>query len=108
MEQRRKQAYRYLLYHAMLDIRLVAWMPLRLFNPFGWRKTAARIRRAGVIADWLHNLAFFAAVDFEHFDEGRFWDSFRHYQDQNPEFQLANYKDVFDKELAGKGHINGE
>ncbi|MCC9606301.1 hypothetical protein LOC68_18560 [Blastopirellula sp. JC732] len=28
MDERRKRAYRYLLYQAMLDIRPVAWLPL--------------------------------------------------------------------------------
>lgn len=82
MEHRRKQAYRYLLYRAMLDIRPICWMPLGSFNPFRWKETAGRVRRAGVIADWLHNLALFSALDFERFDEDWFWRELGEY-DQN-------------------------
>ena len=108
MERRRKQAYRYLLYHAMLDIRPITWMSLRFLNPFCWRKTAAQIRRAGVIADWLHNLAFFSAIDFDRFDEDLFWDDFRQCENRHPEFQLTIYKDVFERELNNDGHIKAQ
>ena len=72
MNDRRKKAYRYLLYHAMLDIRSIGWIEftgLRILNPFFWQTTFQRMRRAGFIADWLHNLALFAALDFRDFDE---------------------------------------
>jgi hypothetical protein len=108
MDKQRKNAYRYLLYHAMLDIRQLAWIPFRYFrllNPFHWRATLQRIRRAGVIADWLHNLALFSVLDLERFDEERFWGDFRYYDKEHPEFQLASFKDIFERELSGLGHI---
>src|SRR4051812_32836688 len=108
MEERRKKAYRYLLYHAMLDIRGIAWMPLgffRLLNPFYVRTVRKRIRRAGVIAEWLHNLGLFSVIDFERFDEERFWQDYRKCEEKYPALQLSSYKDLFDRELSGSGHI---
>lgn len=108
MDEKRKKAYRYLLYHAMLDIRPIAWMPsglIRLLNPFRWRETVSRIRRAGVVADWLHNLALFSVVDFERFDEEWFWRELRNFENRHPDFSLSSYKDVFERELSGAGHI---
>ena len=109
--EQRKMAYRYLLYHAMLDIRPIAWMPfgfIRILNPFNWKNWKAcsqRVRRAGVVADWLHNLALFSALDFERFDEERFWQDYRHFDERHPDFRLYAYKDVFERELSGSGHI---
>lgn len=105
MDQRRKMAYRYLLYRATLDIRPLAWRRIGLFNLFDWRWTWMQVRRAGVIADLLHNLAFFSAVEFEHFDEDRFWHDLRHYDERYPDFQLSQYQELFQRELAGEGHL---
>ncbi len=60
MDEHRKNAYRYLLYWAMLDIRGVRWIthrPLRLLNPLTLRRELRRASRAGAEADRLHNLA---------------------------------------------------
>jgi hypothetical protein len=103
MDERRKEAYRYLLYWAMLDIRPLAWVPTRWFhwlNPvffWGWGR---RVRRAGHLADWLHNLALFSALDFERFDEGMFWETLRWYEGRHPEFVLSHYRDIFERRLA--------
>jgi hypothetical protein len=108
MDERRKQAYRYLLYYAMLDIRPLAWMPFgffRFLNPFSWRTTSWRVRRAGVIADWLHNLALFSALDFQRFDEKWFWRDLGNCADMHPDLELTAYKGVFERELSGEGHI---
>jgi hypothetical protein len=102
------KAYRYLLYHAMVDIRSFAWMrfwSFRLLNPMNWRATLDRIRRAGVIADWLHNLALFSVLDFEEFDEARFWSDFRLLNERHPGARLGWYKDIFERELSGTGRI---
>jgi len=110
MDEQRKQAYRYLLYQAMLDIRPILWMRFGIFrflNPFSRRDASLRAHRAGAIADWLHNLAFFSAIDFERFDEDWFWRDFQNCQDRHPDFHLAHYKDVFERELTGSGHLRG-
>ena len=78
MDEARKKAYRLLLYHAMLDIGPIQWLP-RSWNPFRWRRQLRLHQRAGEIADWLHNLAQFSALDFEGFDEDWFWREFRQF-----------------------------
>jgi hypothetical protein len=108
MDEQRKKAYRYLLYHSMLDIRPIAWMRsgfFRSLHPFNWKTSSQQIRRAGIVADWLHNLALFSVLDFERFDEGRFWQDYRHFDGRHPEFQLSAYKDLFEREVSGSGHI---
>ena len=105
MDETRKRAYRYLLYRAMLDIHPVGWMPLGFFhllNPFARRGVVARVRRAGAVADWLHNLAMFSAHDFEGFDEQWFWREHEHFERKNPEYDLSEYKRVFERVLAGQ------
>ena len=111
MDEQRKKAYRYMLYHAMLDIRPSAWMSsglFRLLNPFYWRHVFQRVRRAGVIADWLHNLALFSALDFERFDEEWFWGDFQNYEKRYPAAHLSTYKVMFEQELSGQGHIKSD
>jgi len=98
MDEQRKNAYRYLLYWAMLDIRAIAW--LRLRNPFRWPGEIRRIRRAGALADWLHNLAFFSSRDFMHFDEDWFWRDGRSLEAHYPSIDLAGYQRIFEERLA--------
>lgn len=103
MDENRKSAYRYLLYWAMLDIRALAWFQvgtIRFLNPIHWKREIHRIRRAGSIADWLHNLAMFSALGFERFDEGWFWRDLENLNKRNPEFQMMNYKRIFEQRLA--------
>ena len=107
MDERRKQAYRYLLYRAMVDIRPIGGMPLGFLNPFRWKRTTAQVHRAGVIANWLHNLAFYSAVDFKGFNEEWFWDTLQRFQNRYPDFYLDDYQKVFERELTGKGHLRG-
>ncbi len=51
MDDHRKNAYRYLLYRAMLDIRPIAWLRWfqgwRVLNPFHWRQCFRQVRFAG-------------------------------------------------------------
>jgi hypothetical protein len=103
MDQVRERAYRRLLYHAMLEIRPIAWIPLgwtRLLNPFKWRRSARDIRKAGKIADWLHNLASFSAHDFKDFNEERFWRELDHFHQRNPELGLDRYRKFFAQDLS--------
>ena len=76
MDESRRNAYRYLLYRALLEIRGIEWIrhhPLRWLNPFALRRELKRVSRAGALADWLHNLASFSCSDFRDFDEQWFW-----------------------------------
>jgi hypothetical protein len=103
MDGTRKNAYRYLLYWAMLEIRPIAWARLgilRMLNPLHWRAETRRIRRAGVIADWLHNLAMFSALHFERFDEEWFWRELDFLNKRHPEYELMLYKGRFEQHMA--------
>jgi hypothetical protein len=74
MKKNLKGAYRHLLYWAMLDIRQLNQprKPVSL-NPLEWKRGYEAGRMAGIIADWLHNLAYYSARDFVGFDEVWFW-----------------------------------
>jgi hypothetical protein len=76
MDEIKKQAYRNLLYHVLLDIRSICWNTSSAFES---RK------KIELLADWVHNLAAFSAKDFEGFDEEKFWN--RHH----PELDVKNY-----------------
>jgi hypothetical protein len=101
MDERRKAAYRKLLYRAMLDIRPIAWMSFS--DPLSWRRQLGQVRAAGEIADWLHNLASFSAWEFENFSEEWFWREFDQLNERRPEMRsmLSRYKHDFDAHLAG-------
>lgn len=98
MDEHRKNAYRYLLYWAMLDIRPVAW--LRLRNLLCWPGEVRRIRRAGALADWLHNLALFSSMDFDGFDEEWFWRDGELLASRYPGLDLEQYRRIFEARLA--------
>ena len=103
MDEHRKSAYRYLIYRALLDIRPLAWLRLgtfRILNPLHWRSELRLIRRAGAIADWLHNIALFSALDFERFDEAWFWRELENLNKKHPEYGLISYKEIFERKLA--------
>lgn len=103
MSDQSKNAYRHLLYVAMLAIR--ALCPSRNAasgNPLKWRRQYLNSRVAGGIADWLHNLAAYASRDFSRFDEEWFW---REHQDlcrRFPGYRLERYREIFDKYLIGE------
>ena len=96
MDETRKGAYRRLLYYAMLDVR-AACMYFDL--PDSTCDSIIDVRRAGMLAHWLHNLASFSSRDFEDFDETWFWRDFRDYSAQHPEYHRDKYKELFEKEL---------
>jgi|SRR5579883_1445829 len=102
MDEQRKTAYRHLLYRALLDIRQMKWFRFaRVLNPLNWNGELRWIRRAGIVADMLHNLAFFSAEDFAEFDEERFWRDVGYINQQYPEYDLIHYKEVFERRLQG-------
>src|SRR5262245_10036491 len=92
----RKNAYRYLLYRAMLSIRQITWIEWT-WNPFEFRKRMLRLQCAGDIADWLHNLAFFSASDFRGFDESWFWRDFDRLESRYRGFSLEQYRIDFER-----------
>jgi hypothetical protein len=105
MDEHRKSAYRYLLYWAMLDIRGIQWIayrPLRLLNPFLLRRELRRASRVGAVADWLHNLAAYAADDFEGFKEDWFWREHEHLVKRHGD--CWSYRKTFDRRLEELTH----
>ena len=94
-----KSAYRYLLFHAMLDIRVYC-------QSRGEPSTDAAVRErqyhasriAGGIADWLHNLAKASVDDFEWFDEDTFWKTHAYFCTRFPG-EPERYRTVFDERL---------
>jgi len=100
MDEHRSYAYRYLLYWAMLDIRPIAAIShrVRWFNPFSWRPRIRRVCALGELAEWLHNMAAFSALNFVGFDELRFWEEFRCLRSKYPEFQY--YRSLFQSALS--------
>ncbi|MGI4789032.1 MAG: hypothetical protein ACRYFS_09300 [Janthinobacterium lividum] len=72
-----KAAYRYLLYQAMLDIRILCQSRgPESRNPLEWRRQYRLSRVAGAIADWLHNLARCSVNDFHSFNVHWFWQEY--------------------------------
>jgi hypothetical protein len=103
MVERQQRAYRYLLYHAMLEIRPLAWRRLTRLLPLNRRAfqdTARRIRYAGELADCLHNLALFSALDFNRFEEDWFWRQVQGLADRYPDFEVSRYRRIFEQFLA--------
>lgn len=103
MDDHRKNAYRYLLYRAMLEIRPIAWVRWfhgwRVLNPLHWRWQFRRVRYAGSLADWLHNLALFSSLDFERFDEDWFWRDLEYLSKGYPNFEPTRYRVIFEGRL---------
>lgn len=106
MDDNRKRAYRWILYQALLDIRPLQWLEPRWYariNPFYWHRYRQAVRRAGAIANWLHNLALYSAIDFEHFDEERFWTDYRSTLGRYSGTCVAHYRAAFERELTIAG-----
>lgn len=57
--------------------------------------------RAGDVANWLHNLAFFSAHDFVRFNEDWFWREYEQFCRRDPDFDCWGYKERFDRIIAG-------
>ena len=93
MDDAHKYAYRQLLFWAMNDIRTVSSDAERRQDPVAVR----RVARAGPVANWLHNLAGFPSVDFEGFDEDRFWREYAGLIDRHPD--VSEYREWFDRRL---------
>jgi len=103
MDVQRKHAYRWLLYRALLDIRPLRWASTRWrerLNPSRWSDFLRRARCGGAVADWLHNLAMFSALEFEQFDEGRFWQDHEWFVKNYPWAGLNLYRDQFEQHVT--------
>ncbi len=111
MNEQRKRAYRWLLYRAMLNIRLIQWAGggwWQRLNPLCWWSNSRRVRVAGAVADWLHNLALYSALDFERFDEEWFWQDYQRLLDRYPGAGLEWYRADFEREVSSEATPNAE
>jgi len=101
MGEDRKNAYRLLLYEALLQIRaLCQSRGGRQWNPVKIHRQYVRSVDAGAIADWLHNLGQFAANDFVDFSEVAFWRAYYSYARSYHRIARYDYRDSFDRQLA--------
>lgn len=90
-------AYRDLLYLGMAHIRNCC--PQRLepsWNPMRWRRAYVSARLAGLIADWLHNLAEFGVCDFDGFDEQIFWNEHESLAARHTDFARCQFRQRFE------------
>jgi hypothetical protein len=99
MDDARKNAYRYLLYWAMLDIRPIAYLRVCWWNPRQLMRDFRRARLAGHIADRMHNLARDAGYEFKGFDEEWFWTDLDGLTQRFPEFKPERYRHYFERRL---------
>jgi hypothetical protein len=101
MESKRQEAYRHLLYTALLHLRAghrdVVWWSLQ-----SWRRAASELRRSRALADCFHNLALFSVRDFERFDEDRFWQDIQHLGQTHGSELVERYRRIFDEYIDGR------
>ena len=96
MDANRKSTFRELIYWGLVEIRLATSPRGFTMNPMELWQRHKRTDFAHEIAEWLHNLAQFSSLDFERFDEGRFWEDYEVFRKKYP---LDKHQSLFDKTL---------
>src|SRR6476469_7578014 len=96
MHEKRKSLFRELLYWAMVEIRLATSPQGFTISPIELWQRHRRMAFAHEIAEWLHNLAQFSSLDFERFDEDRFWEDYRFFREKYPS---NKYQNIFDRTI---------
>jgi hypothetical protein len=98
MDEIRKNAYRYLIYHGLQTIR----------KPFYGGAPASKLTEeqcrqfvnyAGPVGYLLHNLALLSAEDFDKFNEEYFWQGFERFSQLYPEIDVSHFRRVFESQL---------
>ena len=92
MDDKRKVAYRKILYHFLIQIKNPA-IPEDV-------SAVATGRYAAPIAYALHNFALAAANDFVDFDEVAFWKMLDGWNARFPELGFSNFRKLFEWDLA--------
>ena len=93
MENKRKAAYRGILYNFLLDIRNIP-------TPLTDDAQALIIGRyAGPVAYQLHNLALASVNDFTDFNEADFWASIDAFNARNPDTQITHFRILFERDI---------
>lgn len=99
MSPERRRAYAWIMYRALLDIRLSAWatLPPRPWSPSWWRRAITSLRDVERISDALHNLPEFMSREFAGFDEDLFWCAFVDVADEREQGSpLRGYREEFE------------
>jgi hypothetical protein len=81
MEDKRKNAYKTLIYQAFLDI-----------------KNSNDLKKAFHIAHSFHNLSEFLIKDFDGMDEDNFWSRIKYLEDN---YSLNHYRSLFEETIIG-------
>ncbi|MFA6173420.1 MAG: hypothetical protein WC701_07000 [Kiritimatiellales bacterium] len=103
MDENSKRAYRHLIYQALVDIRNFAPQPI-YWNPYSWWRGANDRIRIADFADAMHNLAQHSWLNFERFEESRFWEDYDRYCRKYPNDLIrTKYRQLFDDLLKSKG-----
>ena len=102
MNEIRKNAYRYLLYQFLIEIRTVPIPPNTQESSATYNESLAKHHYyAGAVAYQLHNFALASANNFKDFSEAHFWAGLEHFSESNPEIPIhARYRKVFERRLA--------
>ncbi|HXR03597.1 MAG TPA: hypothetical protein VN836_02695 [Verrucomicrobiae bacterium] len=102
MNDQTKGAYRHLLYVAMLATRNYCQPRADVsLNPLTWRRQYLQSRKAGMLADWLHNFAMFSSLNFEGFREDLFGKEHQSICQNNPDSGFERYLEIFDEYMKG-------
>jgi hypothetical protein len=89
-----KYAYRHLLYLVLLEIRSCCWD----------KGSPEETSKCLALADWVHNLAQFSAIEFRGFDPDVFWREHTWFCERHPELQI--FRDNYN--LAVARHQSGD
>ena len=98
MSVKRKEAYRYILYWAFIEIRPIQWYFTDFKTWFRPLRAFSYIREVGALSDWFHNLALFSSLEFEGFNEEAFWEQGKYFSGKYPE-TYSRYENLFNQIL---------
>lgn len=104
MDEERKNAFRRIFHAAMLDLRAhsstSAYAAYEGWKVWRWHRVVRRLQTIQVTADWLHNLAYCSATDFNGFDERMFWGEYYKIVKRWPgmEDRLRMYRNAFESD----------
>jgi hypothetical protein len=100
MDTLRKEAYRHLIYVAMLDMRCSP-PTARWWSLSRWKAIYAETLRVKELANTFHNIARYSARNFDGFDETRFWKDIDCVASQWRDPVDYDYRKIFEQYLAG-------
>jgi len=102
MTEEKKALYRELLRWAMIDMRMHSAGASRNTLSLFWRRGRSHresLRFVNALADWLHNAALYATMDFAGFDETLFWQNYTRFRSRFPADRWAGLTESVVAEL---------